>query len=216
MIAEAATKIKETARTNFLAGVAKGIVSLIQKTLILPKTHKEGVRIGQASRFREIFKTAAIGASTTKSKIGKTASALVIGFSLLAPLNTESQNPTWKLFGVDRHYKQYKPRGEWISLFYRWRTEEHDEVFVYKQGSTYNGLATKKVWLQHAPGDDNYIPGYIHHSYKKTLHLNKGDPSFSNMDNYNMDRDGTKLQILASKIPRGWDGRQSARSGYSR
>ncbi len=128
---------------------------------------------------------------------------VVTAVVMLTPTKTEAQNPTWELYGIDRHYKQYKPRGGWISFFYRWRTEERNEVFVYKPGGTYEGLATKKVWYGYSmtPGDDNYIPGYIHHSYKKTLHLNEGDPSFRNMDHYNMDCDGTKYSYLHQKYP---------------
>ena len=49
--------------------------------------------------------------------------------------------------------------------------------------------------------DDNCLAGYAHHSYAKTEQLNSGDPSFRNMDDYNMDCDGTERICLRQKHP---------------
>ena len=127
---------------------------------------------------------------------------VVTAVVMLTPTKTEAQNPTYELYGKDRTYKQSKPGGI-IGWFSDWENDAYTFISVYKPGGTYEGLATKKVYYGYSmdPDDDNYFLGYVHHSYKQTLHLNEGDPSFRNRYDYNRHCDGTKYSFKHQDYP---------------
>ena len=136
-------------------------------------------------------------------KLLSTVCVVVTAVVMLTPTKTEAQNPTYELFGMDNVHKQSKPWSGIIGWFFDWKNDGYTIIQVYQPGGTYEGHAEKKEYYGYSmdPDDDNYIPGYIHHSYKKTLHMNEGDPSFRNIDDYNMDCDGTKYSYKHQDYP---------------
>ena len=126
-------------------------------------------------------------------KLLSTVCVVVTAVVMLAPSNAEAQNPTYELFGNDKTYKQSKPGGI-IGWFRRWKTVEYTRIDVYEPGGTYEGRA--KNWVKYYDDDDESPIGYVHKTFRETLYLNEGDPSYENVEYKNVFVGGGEYDFL--------------------
>ena len=117
---------------------------------------------------------------------------------MLTPTKTEAQNPTWELYGMDKHIKYEKRYYGLFNLFWYWRKASQEIIKVDEPGGDREGYATKTVW--HYDLDSEYV-GYAHLEHAKTEHWNNREPSFTNVSDYIIWVGGEKTDHPPKKYP---------------